>query len=94
MMQALWCGRRSTMSNTTETVINKEIDARGSFCPGPLLELIRGVKSVATGEVIAVLSSDPGSSKDIPLWIQKAGHELLGAMPEQGYTRFLVRKAR
>jgi TusA-related sulfurtransferase len=77
-----------------ETVINKEIDARGSFCPGPLLELIRGVKSVAVGEVVAVLSSDPGSSKDIPLWVLKAGHELLSTSPEPGFTRFLVRKMR
>ena len=73
---------------------DKTIDARGSFCPGPLLELIRGVKSVPVGAVLAVLSSDPGSAKDIPLWIRKAGHEYLGAFPEHGCTRFVVRKAR
>jgi len=82
------------MNTTDEIAIAKEIDARGSFCPGPLLELIRGVKSVAVGQVVAVLSSDPGSSKDIPLWIQKAGHEFLGSFQEAGYTRFLVRKTR
>jgi TusA-related sulfurtransferase len=81
------------MSHVTETPIDKEVDARGSFCPGPLLELIRGVKSVAVGGVVAVLSSDPGSNKDIPLWVAKAGHEFLGASAEAGYTRFLVRKA-
>jgi len=82
------------MSNTTETTIDKEIDARGSFCPGPLLELIRGIKSVGVGSVVAVLSSDPGSSKDIPLWVTKAGHEFVGGFPEEDYTRFVVRKAR
>jgi tRNA 2-thiouridine synthesizing protein A len=71
----------------------KTIDARGSFCPGPLLELIRGVKSVPVGAVVVVLSSDPGSNKDIPLWIEKASHEYLGAFPEAGYTQFAVRKA-
>ncbi|HJZ47243.1 MAG TPA: sulfurtransferase TusA family protein [Roseiflexaceae bacterium] len=71
----------------------KTIDARGSFCPGPLLELIRGVKSVSVGAIVVVLSSDPGSNKDIPLWTRKAGHEYLGAFPEAGYTRFAVRKA-
>jgi tRNA 2-thiouridine synthesizing protein A len=80
------------MSMITATAIDKQIDARGSFCPGPLLELIRGVKSVAAGGVVAVLSSDPGSNKDIPLWIEKARHEFLGAFPEAGYTRFMVRK--
>jgi TusA-related sulfurtransferase len=73
---------------------DKAIDARGSFCPGPLLELIRGVKSIPVGAVLAVLSSDPGSAKDIPLWIQRAGHEYLGAFAENGHTRFVVRKVR
>ncbi len=72
--------------------IDKEIDARGSFCPGPLLELIRGIKSVEIGQTIAVLSSDPGSNRDIPAWIKKANHEFIGSFPESGYTRFVVRK--
>ena len=76
-----------------EITIDKEIDARGSFCPGPLLELIRGVKSIQVGGTVAVLSNDLGSNKDIPLWIQKARHEYLGAFPEENYTRFVVRKA-
>ncbi|HLG52254.1 MAG TPA: sulfurtransferase TusA family protein [Chloroflexota bacterium] len=72
--------------------VDKEIDARGSFCPGPLLELIRGIKSVEVGQTVAVLSSDPGSDRDIPAWIQKANHEFLGRFPGDGYTRFVVRK--
>jgi len=39
------------------------------------------------------LSSDPGSAKDIPAWIQKAKHDYIGAFPEQGFTRFVARKA-
>jgi TusA-related sulfurtransferase len=80
---------------TTESgdlAIAKSIDARGSFCPGPLLELIRGVKSVAVGQVVEVFSSDPGSNKDIPAWVKKASHEFIGSFPEEGYTRFVVRK--
>ena len=80
------------MSEQSTIPIDKEIDARGSFCPGPLLELIRGVKSVPIGGVVAVLSSDPGSNKDIPLWIDKAKHEYLGAFPASDHTRFMVRK--
>lgn len=80
------------MAAPAELVVDKEIDARGSFCPGPLLELIRGVKSIQVGQTLAVLSSDPGSSKDIPAWIAKAGHELIGVYPGDGYTRFVMRK--
>ena len=81
------------MPDVKEITIDKEIDARGSFCPGPLMELIRGMKALPVGSVLAVLSSDPGSAKDIPAWIQKARHEFIGAFPEEGRTRFVARKA-
>lgn len=80
------------MAELANIAVDKEIDARGSFCPGPLMELIRGIKSLPVGGVLAVLSSDPGSAKDIPVWINKAQHEFIGAFPEDGYTRFVVRK--
>lgn len=72
--------------------ITKEIDARGSFCPGPLMELIRAVKMSAVGDIVAVISSDEGSKKDIPAWVAKAGQEFLGTEPAEGATRFIVRK--
>jgi tRNA 2-thiouridine synthesizing protein A len=74
--------------------ITKEIDARGSFCPGPLMELIRQVKNAQIGDVIAVTSSDEGSKKDIPAWVAKAQQEFLGTEPAMGAIRFLVRKVR
>jgi len=70
------------------------IDARGSFCPGPMMELIRGIRQAKVGETVEVWSSDQGSRKDIPFWVQKAGHELVALFDEPGYTRFLVRKVR
>ncbi len=79
--------------NAASMVVDKEIDARGSFCPGPLMELIRGVKALPVGGTLAVMSSDPGSIKDIPAWVAKARHEFIGAFPGQGYTRFVIRKA-
>lgn len=82
------------MSDTTTIAVDKEINARGSFCPGPLMELIRGMKTLPVGGTLAVLSSDPGSLKDIPAWIAKAGHEMLAAESHEGYTRFVARKAR
>jgi tRNA 2-thiouridine synthesizing protein A len=90
---SLYDKEHTIMPELKEISIEKEIDARGSFCPGPLMELIRGMKALPVGGTLAVLSSDPGSAKDIPAWIQKARHEYLGAFPEQGYTRFVARKA-
>jgi TusA-related sulfurtransferase len=77
-----------------EIKVNRIVDARGSFCPGPLMELIRAVKEAQIGEVIEVLSSDQGSKRDIPLWVSKAGHILLSITEKEGYTSFLVKKAK
>lgn len=77
-----------------EYVIHRQRDARGSFCPGPLLELVRLVREAQVGEVLAVISSDEGSRKDIPAWIAKAKHEFLASEEFEGATRFVCRKAR
>ena len=75
------------------TVVTKEIDARGSFCPGPLMELIRNVKTAKIGDVLAVLSSDKGSITDIPAWATKAKHEFVGTEDAGGEVkRIIVRK--
>ena len=77
------------MDNVT---ITRESDARGSFCPGPLMEFIRIVRDAKVGDVLAVISSDEGSKKDIPLWLAKARHEFIGAEPVGDATRFICRK--
>jgi len=54
----------------TAISITRTVDARGSFCPGPLMELIRAIRESQVGDVIAVYSSDKGSKIDIPKWIE------------------------
>ena len=81
------------MLDTTPN-ITRTIDARGSFCPGPLMELIRGIRESQVGDILAVLSSDKGSKIDIPKWIEKAGHRLIAVETVEGYDRIVVEKAR
>jgi tRNA 2-thiouridine synthesizing protein A len=72
--------------------IARIVDARGSFCPGPLMELIRAIRESAPGQVIAVYSSDSGSKIDIPKWVDKAGHRLVGVERRDGYDEIVVEK--
>jgi len=72
----------------------KVIDARGSFCPGPLMELIAALKGVAIGDELDILSTDKGSADDIPEWIKKVGHVLVSSAEENGVYRLRVRKAK
>ena len=78
----------------TTTEITRSIDARGIPCPGPLMSLIGAIREGVVGDVIEVLSSDEGSKTDIPAWVTKAGHELVETVLDDGYVRFVVRKAR
>jgi TusA-related sulfurtransferase len=72
--------------------VTRTIDARGSYCPGPLMELIRGIRESRPGDVLAVWSSDSGSRVDIPKWVAKAGHQLVGVYPHDGYDEIVVEK--
>ncbi|HXZ47728.1 MAG TPA: sulfurtransferase TusA family protein [Usitatibacter sp.] len=72
----------------------KVIDARGSFCPGPLMELIAAMKMVNVGDEIEVLSSDKGSAGEIPQWVKKVGHEHLGTAEEAGVWHIKVRRTK
>ena len=83
------------MTLTERTITQRParlIDARGSFCPGPLMELIRAIRESQVGELIAVRSSDRGSRVDIPKWVEKAGHRLVGIEQGDGFDEIYVEK--
>lgn len=70
------------------------IDARGAFCPGPLMELIAALKLVEIGDEIEVLSSDRGTALDVPEWVAKVGHAMVGVEEKGDHWSVVVRKAK
>jgi len=68
------------------------VDARGSACPGPLLEAKKGIGKVKVGEILEIYSSDSGTRIDVPAWANKVGHEYLGALEADGYDKLFVRR--
>jgi tRNA 2-thiouridine synthesizing protein A len=78
----------------TKPLSTRVVDARGSFCPGPLMELIRAIREGQVGDLIAVRSSDRGSRTDIPKWVEKAGHRLVSIDSLDGYDEIVIEKAR
>lgn len=83
-----------TTEELTALKPEKTVDARGTACPGPLLEAKRALTTVSKGGVMEVLSSDPSTNQDIPLWAGKVGHEFLGTIEEAGYWRLFVRRGK
>ena len=72
----------------------KVVDARGSACPGPLLEAKKGIGAVNVGEVLEIWSGDERTKEDIPRWSQKVGHEFLGHLQADGYDRIFIRRSK
>lgn len=74
--------------------VDKRIDTRGISCPGPLMELIRVMKRFPPGTVFEVLSSDKISTKDIPDWSTKCGHEYFYTQKRADCWSIYIRKNR
>ncbi len=73
--------------------VAKVVDARGSACPGPLLEAKKAIGTVSVGDTIEVMSGDASTKNDLPKWAGKVGHEFLGSVEAEGYDRmFITRK--
>ena len=70
----------------------KVVDARGSACPGPLLEAKKGIGAVSVGSILEIWSSDPVTKSDISAWSGKVGHEFLGFGTADGYDRVFVKR--
>jgi tRNA 2-thiouridine synthesizing protein A len=81
---------------TTEELKNlkatKIVDARGTACPGPLLEAKKAIGTINSGDTMEVLSADEGTKSDLPKWCTKQGHEYLGTIEESGYFRVFLKK--
>ena len=71
---------------------DKSVDARGTACPGPLLEAKKAMGTVNSGQVLEIISSDEGTKRDIPKWCTKQGHEYLGIVEEAGYFKVYLKK--
>jgi tRNA 2-thiouridine synthesizing protein A len=69
------------------------VDTRGLTCPMPLLKTKKALKSMAPGEILEVLGTDPGSKKDIPDFGNKGGNQFLGMLDvAEGHTKYFIKK--
>ena len=57
--------------------VHKEIDTRGMNCPLPILKAKKALADMASGEVLKVLATDPGSVRDFQAFSRQTGNELL-----------------
>ena len=71
---------------------NKTLDASGLSCPLPIVKTKKEIDSMAPGQVLEVISTDPGSKNDMTAWCKRTGNELLESSEEGGKFKFYVKK--
>jgi tRNA 2-thiouridine synthesizing protein A len=73
--------------------VHKTVDAKGQVCPMPIVNLAKGFKDLASGQILALMATDPGAKKDVAAWAEKTGNVLLDMVEEGGVMTFYLKKA-
>ena len=72
--------------------INQTVDAKGLSCPMPIVKTAQAMKSLAPGQILEVLATDPGSVKDIAAWCKSTGNELVDQTSDGAVYHFVIRQ--
>lgn len=70
----------------------KELDTRGLNCPLPILKTKKALADMASGEVLRVISTDPGSTRDFQAFARQTGNELVEQSNEGELFVHLLRR--
>lgn len=71
---------------------DKELDARGLNCPLPILRTKKTLAELTAGQVLKIVSTDPGSVKDFQAFAKQTGNELLSSSEGGGEFTFFMKK--
>ncbi len=70
----------------------KTLDARGLFCPSPVMQTNVELSKMQIGEILIVLADDPAAEDDISNWARRLGHEVVKMEKNGNEIRFEIKK--
>ncbi|QXE18174.1 CoA-disulfide reductase [Clostridium sp. 001] len=71
---------------------DKNLDACGICCPGPLMRVNSNIQDMKEGEVLKVMASDQGFYEDIKSWCERTNNDLLSREKDKGNIIAFIRK--
>jgi tRNA 2-thiouridine synthesizing protein A len=75
-----------------EIKFEHQMDAKGLFCPEPVMMLHDEIKKMANGEAIEIQATDPSTRRDFIKFCSFLGHELLLDEEREGVFFYVIRK--
>ena len=74
------------------TTFDKELDARGLNCPLPILRTKKSLSDMSTGQVLKIMATDPGLTKDFQAFAKQTGNALLSSAEVDKVFTFFIQK--
>jgi len=71
---------------------DREVDARGLNCPLPILRAKKALTDLGSGQVLKVISTDPGSKRDFEAFSRQTGHTLLRVEEQDRQWTFCLQR--
>jgi tRNA 2-thiouridine synthesizing protein A len=70
------------------------LDCSGMLCPVPVIKTSKAIKKIEIGQVLKMISTDPGAPPDMQAWSKSTGHELLDSHQEEDKYIFHFRRTK
>jgi len=74
--------------------VDQRLDCKGLNCPLPIIKTKKTIEKMAVGQVLEMVSTDPGSKPDMIAWSKSTGHELIDSKEEPGLFTYYIRKTK
>ena len=72
---------------------DKELDTRGLNCPLPILKAKKALSDMLAGQLLRVVSTDAGSTRDFQAFARQTGNELVNQQTQGAdYIHVLKRR--
>lgn len=82
-----------TVSAEASPAATTELDCRGLNCPLPILRTKKAITPMASGEILKMVSTDPGSVADVAAFSRRTGHAIVDQSEGNGEFIFFLRRA-
>jgi tRNA 2-thiouridine synthesizing protein A len=70
------------------------LDCSGMLCPLPVVKTSKAIKTLEIGQVLKMISTDPGAPPDMEAWCRQTGNEMVTQVRDGGKFIFYFRRAK
>lgn len=76
----------------SDYTVSKTLDYKGLKCPMPIVKISQELPKAKVGDVVEVLTTDPGSLSDFPAWAKTTGNQVVETKQEPGLIKIYVKR--